>query len=108
MTFDLKFYWTLFLRRLPVMAAVFLFCASIGVALAIKLPTTYEATARMLVEAPQISDLPGTIEANGAEQLVIIQQRLMTRANLIDIANRQQAHARLETQTHDHVVQGTS
>ena len=88
MTFDLKFYWTLFLRRLPVMAALFLFCAGIGVALAVKLPTTYSATARMLVEAAQISDLPGTIETNGAEQLEVIQQRLMTRANLIDIANR--------------------
>ena len=94
MTFDLKFYWTLFLRRLPVMAALFLFCAGIGVALAIKLPTTYEATARMLVEAPQISDLPGTIETNGAEQLEIIQQRLMTRANLIDIANRRDVFER--------------
>lgn len=88
MTFDLKFYWTLFLRRLPVMAALFLFCTGIGVALAIKLPTTYSATARMLVEAPQITDLPGQIQTNGAEQLEVIQQRLMTRANLIDIANR--------------------
>ncbi len=88
MTFDLKFYWALFIRRLPIMAALFLFCAGIGVALAIKLPTTYEATARMLVEAPQITDLPGQIQTDGAEQLEIIQQRLMTRANLIDIANR--------------------
>ena len=90
MTFDLKFYWILFSRRLPVMAALFLFCAGIGVALAIKLPTTYEATACMLVEAPQITDLPGHIETNRAEQLEVIQQRLMTRANLIDIANRRE------------------
>lgn len=88
MTFDLKFYWALFIRRLPVMAALFLFCAGIGAALAIKLPTTYSASARMLVEAPQISDLPGQIQTSRAEQLEVIQQRLMTRANLIDIANR--------------------
>ncbi len=88
MNLDLKFYWALFLRRLPVMTALFLFCAGIGVALAIKLPTTYSAMARMLVEAPQISDMPGAIQTDGAEQLEIIQQRLMTRANLIDIANR--------------------
>lgn len=88
MNIDFKFYWALFLRRLPVMAALFLFCAGIGVALAIKLPTTYSTTARMLVEAPEIADLPGTIQTGGAEQLEIIQQRLMTRANLIDIANR--------------------
>ena len=45
MSFDLRFYWTLFLRRLPVMAALFLLCAGIGVALAFKLPTTYSTTA---------------------------------------------------------------
>jgi polysaccharide chain length determinant protein (PEP-CTERM system associated) len=88
MNIDFKFYWTLFLRRLSVMMAVFLFCAGIGVALAVKLPTVYSTTARLLVEAPQISDLPGAIRTDGAEQLEIIQQRLMTRANLIDIANR--------------------
>ncbi len=94
MTFDLKFYWALFIRRLPVMAALFLFCAGIGVALAIKLPTTYSATARMLVEAPQITNLPGQIQTNSAEQLEVIQQRLMTRANLIDIANRRNVFER--------------
>lgn len=87
MNLDFKFYWTLFLRRLPVMAALFLFCAGIGVALAIKLPTLYSTTARLLVEAPQIRDL--AVDGNRGEQLAIIQQRLMTRANLIDIANRQ-------------------
>lgn len=86
MTFDLRFYWTLFLRRLPLMAALFLLCAGIGVALAIKLPTTYSTTARLLVEGPQISGLQNG-QGNGAELLETIQQRLMTRANLIDIAN---------------------
>lgn len=86
MNFDFRFYWTLFLRRLPLMAAFFLFCAGVGVALALKLPTTYTSQARMLVEAPQISDLQD-VRTAGAEQLEIIQQSLMTRANLIDIAN---------------------
>lgn len=94
MNIDFKFYWTLFLRRLPAMAALFLFCAGIGVALAIKLPTTYSTTARLLVEAAEISDLPGTIQTGGAEQLEIIQQRMMTRANLIDIANRRNVFER--------------
>ncbi len=106
MNTDLKFYWTLFLRRLPVMMALFLFCAGIGVALAIKLPTVYSTTARMLVEAPQISDLPGTIQTGGAEQLEIIQQRLMTRANLIDIANRRKVFGTNTRMTPDAIVAG--
>jgi uncharacterized protein involved in exopolysaccharide biosynthesis len=84
---DMKFYGKLFLRRLPAMAALFLLFASIGVALAIKLPTIYSTGAILLVEAPQISDLDTSGGVGSAEQLEIIQQRLMTRANLIDIAN---------------------
>ena len=84
---DLRFYGKLLVRRLPVMAALFLFCAGIGIALAIKLPTIYSTGATLLVEAPQISDVNASQNVGSAEQLEIIQQRLMTRANLIDIAN---------------------
>lgn len=87
MNLDMKFYRKLLLRRLPAMAALFLLCASISVALAIKLPTIYSAGATLLVEAPQISQLDTSGGVGSAEQLEIIQQRLMTRANLIDIAN---------------------
>lgn len=89
MTIDLKFYWKLLLRRAPAMAAILLLCSGIGIALAIKLPTTYASSAKLLVESAQ---LPGnlattTVNIDAAEQLEIIRQRLMTRANLIDIAN---------------------
>jgi polysaccharide chain length determinant protein (PEP-CTERM system associated) len=87
MNLDLKFYGKLFLRRLPAMAALFLLCAGIAVALALKLPTIYSTGATLLVEAPQISDLGAANEVGSAEQLEIIQQRLMTRTNLLDIAN---------------------
>jgi uncharacterized protein involved in exopolysaccharide biosynthesis len=87
MNLDMKFYGKLLLRRLPAMAALFLLCSGIAVALAIKLPTIYSTGATLLVEAPQISDLDTSGGVGSAEQLEIIQQRLMTRANLIDIAN---------------------
>lgn len=87
MNLDMKFYGKLLLRRLPAMAALFLLCSGIAIALAIKLPTIYSTGATLLVEAPQISDLDTSGGVGSAEQLEIIQQRLMTRANLIDIAN---------------------
>ena len=93
MNLDLKFYGKLLLRRLPAMAALFLFCAGIGVALAIKLPTIYTTGATLLVEAPQITDVNASQNVGSAEQLEIIQQRLMTRANLIDIANSRDVFA---------------
>ena len=104
MNLNLRFYWTLFLRRLPVMAALFLFCASIGVALAFKLPTSYSTTARLLVEAPEIAGLPGTVQTNRAEQMEIIEQRLLTRANLIDVANRHKVFGDTSKMSPDAIV----
>jgi polysaccharide chain length determinant protein (PEP-CTERM system associated) len=90
MNFDLPFYWRLFWRRLPVMTLFVLVSSSLGVITAIKLPETWSASARLLVEAPQIPDnmVRSTVQTDAIEQLDIIQQRLLTRANMIDIANR--------------------
>lgn len=89
MTVDLRFYWKLLLRRFPVMALFLLICSGLGIATAINQPAIYRTEARLLVEAPQIPDsmVASTIQTNAVEQLDIIQQRLLTRANLIDIAN---------------------
>lgn len=90
MNFDLRLYWALFLRRLPVMALFVLIGVAGGIIAAFKLPETYETSARLLVEAPQIPDnmVVSTVQTGATEQLDIIEQRLLTRANLIDIANR--------------------
>ncbi len=90
MNAEVKFYWSLFLKRLPVMAVIFVLCSAVGVGLALTLPSRYVADARLLVEGAQIPDelAASTVQTGAAEQLQIIEQRLMTRANLIDIANR--------------------
>lgn len=106
MNLDLRFYWALFLRRLPVMMLFVLICAGLGVATALKLPDTYSTTARLLVEQPQIPErmVASTVQADAAEQLDVIQQRLMTRANLIDIANRFNVFENLREMEPDLVV----
>ena len=55
-----------------------------------KLPATWSTSARLLVEAPQIPSnmVASTVQISAVEQLDIIQQKLLTRANLIDIANK--------------------
>lgn len=90
MNSDIKFYWTLFKRRFPVMFALFLIAAAIGVGISMTLSPRYSATARLLVESPQIPDelAASTVRLGSTEQLQIIEQRLLTRANLIDIANK--------------------
>lgn len=90
MNLDLRFYWAILLRRLPVMMLFVLVCSGLGVITATKLPDNFTTSARLLVEAPQIPErmVASTVQTDAVEQLDIIQQRLMTRANLIDIANR--------------------
>lgn len=106
MTSDLQFYYKLLLRRLPVMLLLIIIATGSGIALAMKLPTTYVASARLLVESPQIPDamVASTIATSPAEQLEIIRQRLTTRANLIDIAHELDALPGLEQMNPDDIV----
>ncbi len=90
MTQLISFYMQLLLRRSPVLISLVAVFALFGVAYALSLPNRYEASARLLVESPQIPDelAASTVQTTTAEQLQLISQRLMTRANLIDIANK--------------------
>lgn len=90
MNSDLQFYWKLFLRRLPVMMLFVLVCSGLGVVSAYKLPDVWSTSARLLLEEAQIPEnmVSSTVQTEGEEQLDVIEQKLMTRANLIDIANR--------------------
>ena len=87
---DLKFYWSVFLRRLPDFLVVLALLSAIGVTVAMILPPVYRSAASMLVEPQQIpGDLAqSTVPVNPFEQVQIIEQRLMTRANLVALADR--------------------
>ncbi len=84
------FYWQLIVRRAPILIAIVLLGTGFGLAYAISQPDRYEASARLLVESAQIPDdlAASTVETAISEQLGLITQRLTTRANLIDIANK--------------------
>ncbi len=87
---DFKFYFSLFLRRLHWFMLFLIIGSAIGLTLAKVLPPVYVAQARLLVESEQI---PGnlaasTVRIEATEQLQIIQQRILTRDTLIDMANR--------------------
>lgn len=89
MNLDLGFYWRLFLKRLPVMLGIVVICSLVGVVMAMREPTTFRASARLLVEEPQIPGnlVTSTVETSANATIEIIRQRLLTRANLIDIAS---------------------
>ena len=87
---DFKFYFSLFLRRLHWFMFFLIIGSAIGLTLARVLPPVYVAQAQLLVESEQIPDdlAASTVRTEATEQLEIIQQRILTRDTLIDMANR--------------------
>ena len=87
---DLKFHFAVFMRRLPYFLVIAMFLSAIGMTVAWILPPVYRSQASMLVEPQQI---PGelaesTVPINPFEQIQIIEQRIMTRSNLLALAER--------------------
>ncbi|WP_095587760.1 GumC family protein [Actibacterium ureilyticum] len=103
---DLKYYVAIFMRRLPLFLIVALGLSAAAVALAVSLPTVYSSNTTLLVESAQIPDelASSTVQTNAVEQLEIIEQRLMTRANLIDVARGQQVFEDVDEMTPDQIV----
>ena len=77
-------------RRALLIVAVFVVGSVLAIAVAYSLPATYSSTAKILVESQQIpSDLArSTVTASAAERLKVIEQVLLTRENLLDIATK--------------------
>ena len=92
---DFRFYLSLFLRRLHWFVLILAICTGLGIVLARELPTVYRAEALLVVESEQI---PGelaasTVQTQATEQLQIIQQRILSRDTLLEMANRLQIYA---------------
>lgn len=88
MNSEVRFYMSVFLRRFHIFAVVAASISAAAFAIAVLLPTKYVAEARLLMEAAQIPDelAASTVQTDALEQLEILEARLMTRANLLDIA----------------------
>ena len=84
--FDLKFYLSLFWRRFPLFLFVWALITVLGVAVAMVLPEKYKSVASILVESEQIEG--SVVNLGPSEQIQIVQQRMMTRQNLLSIADR--------------------
>lgn len=93
---DFGFYFKVFLRRLPYFLVMLILGSTIGVALAVMLPSTYTSTAKLVVESEQIPDelAASTVQTQADEQLQLIQQRILTRDTLLEMANRLGIYAR--------------
>ena len=106
MTLDLKYYFSLLLARLHYVVLIFATVTAAAVTLAYKLPPVYETSATLLLEAPQIPDslAASTVNTSPLEQLQVLQQRLMTRPNLLDIARKLKVFPGIDQMTPDDIV----
>lgn len=86
---DLRFYFYLFCRRLPLMIVVGALVVGAGLAYTLSLPPVYRATSTLLVEAPLVANPLVPADPVGAPvRLQIIHQQLMTHASLVALAER--------------------
>ena len=102
----ISFYITLFLRRIHWFILIFGIIAAASVTVARILPPVYLARTQLLVEPPQIPTnlAASTVQTAAQEELQIIEQRLMTRVNLLNIARSEQVFEDIGTMSPDEVV----
>lgn len=86
----LQDYFSILKRRGLLMAAVFVAVFAIAAVVVISMPPIYRSTGTITVESQQIpTDLvPATVTNFANDRVEIIRQRVMTRDNLLAIANR--------------------
>lgn len=101
-----RYYSSIFLRRLPYFLAVSLVVSVASVIIAITLPPSYEAQMRLIVESPQIPAhmASSTVNTTAFEQLQIVEQRLLTRPVLLDIARKQLVLENIDNASPDQIV----
>ena len=106
MTFDPKFYLSLFLRRLPIVIAIVFTATMGGILYALSKPPVYRAEARLLIESPQIPDnlAASTVVSSADEILLAIQERIMTRENLLGIAQNHSLFDGMSQQTEEQML----
>ena len=106
MNIDLGFLVKLFLRRIHIFILVALPVAVASAWFAFALPASYTAEARLLVESPQMPQemAASTIRADAAEVLQVIQQRLLTRNNMLELSRRFGLHSDQPRMSPDAIV----
>ncbi len=87
---DLPFVLSRARRWLFLFLSVFVTIAGLGLVVALILPTVYRSEALLVVESEQIPDdlAQSTVRTKAGEQLQIIEQRVLSREVLINLADR--------------------
>lgn len=104
---DLRYYLSLFLRRLHWFVLVAGAIGGIAIGIALALPPAYLSQARVLIEASQIpTDLAApTVRTPAVEQLQLFRARMLTRDTLLSVANQTNAIPNRQNLSPDTIVE---
>lgn len=88
--FELKYVFSFVRRRFLILVAIFTVVFATGSAIALLLPAVFRSQATILVESQQIPDalVRSTVTSLADERIQIIEQRVMTRANMLRIIDK--------------------
>ncbi|BCO31801.1 chain-length determining protein [Thiohalobacter sp. COW1] len=106
-TKDLSDYLSAFKRRRSAIAATFLVIFTLGVIIALVWPPTYESSATILIEEQEVPRelVQSTVTSYAAQRIQMISQRVMTRANLMELIEKYGLYRdELERQTTEEVL----
>src|SRR5438874_2613030 len=87
---ELSFYWQLIKRRALYFIVPFMLVLPVGLAVAVLLPATYVSEGKILVQSQQIPTelVRPTVTSAAQERIQVIEQRTMTRENLLAIIDK--------------------
>jgi polysaccharide biosynthesis transport protein len=87
---DFKYMFRVLRRRFYQFFLPFILLSAIGTVVVMSLPAIYTADAKILVESQQIPDslVKSTVTALASERLQVIQQRVLTRDNLLTMVDK--------------------
>lgn len=103
---DIGFLIQLFLRRLHYVILIAAPVSVLGLWLALNLPSSYSAQARLLVESPQVPDelAASTLRIETTEILRVLEQQMLSRGNMLALSRNFQLHANEPELTADEIV----
>jgi len=88
---EARFYLTILMHRLPLILLIAVLTTGAAVLYALSLPRSYTSSARLLVEAPQVTEglSSSTVSTTPLALMNMVQQKIMARDNLVAMARRQ-------------------
>ena len=102
-----RYYFSVFRRRLPWFLIVATIISAVSLTVAYTLPPAYESRMVLLVETPQIPEelASSTVRTPAFEQLQIVQQQLLIRSNMLDIARKLDVFPDVRSMSPDAIVE---